>query len=168
VGWEHQLVNEFVFRLQAKRIWRLFEAPLLSGETGFDLIGSVSGSVGNLRSDIGTGLNFRWGKELAKSFAAASAMPLEKFNMLNNSPDGWYVFVNISAYYVANDIFINGNTFKDSHSFELIHGQYFFSTGVILNMANWGFLFTILHMSDEYESQGEPSRFGSLTVTYNY
>jgi lipid A 3-O-deacylase len=177
-GWHHQLENEFVFRLQAKRTWRLFDASSnkfvfnlqgkLFGPTDFDIIGGVSGGVGNLRSDIGTGLNFRWGQQLAESFSSASAMPLEKFNMLNNSQDGWYLFANISAFYVGNDIFIDGNTFNDSHSVDLIHGQYAFSTGLMVNISNWSFLYSLLRISDEYETQSEPSRYGSLTVTYNY
>ncbi|MEH6453220.1 MAG: lipid A deacylase LpxR family protein [Psychromonas sp.] len=167
-GWGHQLDNELVFRVQAKRTWRLFDLALPLKETEFDIIGGVSGGVGNLRSDLGTGLNFRWGQQLSKSFASASAMPIEKFSTLNNTSDGWYVFANISASYVANDIFMDGNTFKDSHSVELIHDQYAFSTGAILNISNWSFLVSMVRISDEYETQTEPTRFGSFTVSYNY
>ncbi|MEH6452364.1 MAG: lipid A deacylase LpxR family protein [Psychromonas sp.] len=167
-GWEHQLQNELVFRLDVMRTWRLYDVPSPFMGAEFDILGGMLGGVGNLRSDIATGINFRWGKELENSFSSATAMPIKKLNQLNNTPNGWYLFANISGAYVANDIFIDGNTFADSHSVDLIHGQTTFSTGVVLNIANWGVVYNMLYATDEYETQTEDTRYASLTVTYNY
>ena len=165
-GWDNQIDNEFVFRLQAQRLWRIYEHPLGIGE--FDLITGLNGGVGNLRSDIGAGVGLRWGRALADNFSSASAFPIKKINSVNTSAHGWYLFVNTSAFYVANDIFMNGNTFKDSHSVSLIHQQFGISAGIMVNLYQWNLVYTLFQQSDQYHGQNETSRYGSITVSYNF
>jgi len=165
-GWDHQIKNEFVSRLQGQRLWRFYDLQLEANE--FDLIGGIHGGFGNYRSDIGAGLGVRWGRDLVKNFLSASAFPVRKFNHSQNSPHGWYFFVNVSAFYVANDIFIDGNTFWDSHSVDLIHQQFSMSAGVMVNIHRWNIFYTLLHSTDQYHGQNERTRFGSVTVTYNF
>lgn len=165
-GWGNQINNEFVFRLQAQRLWRIYDHSLSIGE--FDLITGLNGGVGNLRSDIGAGVGLRWGKALADNFSSASAFPIKKINSVNNNAHGWYFFVNTSAFYVANDIFMNGNTFQDSHSVSLIHPQFGTSVGVMVNLYHWNLVYTLFQQSDQYQGQNETSRYGSITVSYNY
>jgi len=165
-GWDNQIDNELVFRLQAQRLWRIYDHPLDIGE--FDLITGLNGGVGNLRSDIGAGIGLRWGKALAANFSSASAFPFQKINSVNASAHGWYFFVNTSAFYVANDIFMNGNTFQESHSVSLIHQQFGISAGIMVNLYHWNIVYTLFRKSDEYQGQNEPSRYGSITVSYNF
>lgn len=165
-GWDNQINNELVFRLQAQRLWRVYDHSLGLGE--FDLITGLNGGFGNLRSDIGAGIGLRWGSALADSFSSASAFPIQKINSVNAGAYGWYFFVNTSAFYVANDIFINGNTFQDSHSVSLIHQQIGISAGIVANFYQWNVVYTLFRQSDEYQGQNETSRYGSITVSYNF
>jgi lipid A 3-O-deacylase len=169
-GWDNQINNEFIFRVQARRTWRLYQTDFGSDlfNTQFDFLTGIDGGLGNLRSDVATGMGFRFGQQLDKNFGSATVFPVQKFNRMNYSPYGWYFFVNVSARYVANDIFINGNTFHDSHSVELIHTQVAFSTGIMANIYDFSILYTLLRISDEYEGQAEASRFGSLAITYHF
>lgn len=169
-GWDHQINNEFVFRAQARRTWRLYETEVDSGffNGEFDFLAGVDGGIGNLRSDVATGMGVRFGQQLKKNFGSASVFPVQKFSGMNYSPYGWYLFLNASASYVGNDIFINGNTFSDSHSVELIHPQLAISAGIMANIYNFSILYTLLHLSDEYEGQAEPSRYGSVSITYHF
>lgn len=166
MGWDNQLENELVFRIDAKRLWRL--ADFNAGSTEFDIIGGVLGGVGNLRSDVGGGISFRWGQDLVNSFPSSAVLPARDPNPLGNSKDGWYVFANLGASYVANNIFIDGNTFKDSHSVDLIHEQATISAGAAVNISNWTFLLSVVRGTDQYETQTEFSRFGSFAVSYNF
>lgn len=170
MGWDNQINNEFVFRLQARRTWRLYETDVdmvfFNGQ--FDFLTGIDGGVGNLRSDVATGAGIRFGQQLSKNFVSATVFPVQKFNGLNYSPYGWYLFLNASASYVANDIFINGNTFQGSHRVDLIHAQTAFSGGIVANIYNFSILYTLLRISDEYEGQAEPSRFGSIAMTYHF
>lgn len=165
-GWAHQINNEFVFRAQTRRIWRIYETELWDGQ--FDLLTGIDGGLGNLRSDVATGVGIRFGQGLSKNFSSASVFPIQKFNNLNSSPYGWYLFLNASTSYVANDIFINGNTFQDSHSVDLIHFQAAISMGIVANIYNFSILYTLLYTSDEYQGQTEDSRYGSVAITYHF
>ena len=62
----------------------------------------------------------------------------------------------------------HGNTFKESHSVELKHQQVGVSAGLMANIHNWSFIYTLLYLSDQYEGQNAPSRFGSVTVSYQF
>lgn len=165
-GWDNQISNELVFRLQAQRLWRIYDDSLGSGE--FDLLTGLNAGIGNLRSDIGAGIGLRWGKELAENFSSASAFPVKEINSANSSPHGWYLFLNSALFYVANDIFMDGNTFEQSHSVSLIHPQVGVSAGVMVNFHQWNFVYTLFQQSDQYQGQNERSRYGSITVLYNY
>lgn len=165
-GWDNQISNEFVFRLQTRHIWRIYETDV--GNVEFDLLTGLDGGLGNLRSDVSTGFGIRVGQRLTENFSSATVFPVQKFNGLNNTPYGWYLFANVSASYVANDIFINGNTFQDSHSVDLIHPQATVSLGVMANIYNFSILYSLLYATDEYQGQTEDSRFGSITLTYHF
>lgn len=166
-GWQHQINNELVFRVQARRTWRLYESSnFLNGQ--FDFLVGIDGGVGNLRSDLATGIGIRFGHQLNNNFSSASVFPVQKFSGFNASPYGWHLFFNVSASYVANDIFINGNTFSNSHSVELIHPQAAISAGLMANIYDSSVMFTMLQSSDEYLGQTQTSRFGSITITYHF
>jgi hypothetical protein len=169
-GWDNQIDNEFVFRLQARRTWRLSQTELQTPffNSQFDWLVGIDGGIGNLRSDLATGVGFRIGQQLDENFGSATVFPLQKFNRLNYSPYGWYFFANLSANIVVNDIFINGNTFHDSHKVDLRHKQIAVSAGIMANIYDFSILYTFLYITDEYEGQAEPSRFGSISIAYHF
>ena len=165
-GWNNQIGNEAVFQLQAERLWRVYKQKFKVTE--FDLLSAANAGIGNFRSDMGLAVGLRWGQGLQSSFSAASAFPLQKLNYAHHSADGWYFFSNVSASYALNDIFIDGNSFQESHSVDLIHPQYGASIGVMANIAQWNIVYTLLQLSDQYHGQKQRSRFGSLTFTYHF
>ena len=165
-GWDNQIGNEFIINLQGERSWRVYEKMLESSE--FDIVTGIRGEIGNFRSDVGVGVDMRWGRGLQNNFSSASAFPAQKLNTAHHSSNGWYFFANSSAFYVVNDIFIDGNSFQESHCVDLIHLQYGASVGVMVNIDNWNIVYTILQLSDQYHGQNERSRFGSLTFTYYF
>ena len=165
-GWGNQISNEFVLRLQGKRSWRVFDTPI--GNTEFDVITTISAGIGNLRSDLSGGVGIRWGQALQRNFFSAPSLHVGVLNRSNNNSDAWYLFAHSSASYVANDIFIDGNTFQDSHSVDLINEQMAISAGVMVNIANWSLRYTFFALSDRYQEQRVDQRFGSLSITYNF
>lgn len=165
-GWDNQIDNEAVFRLQAKRLWRSFVVPM--GITEMDVITGLNAGAGNLLSDATAGIAVRWGQQLQSSFSSSSPFAVQKLNAITATPKGWYIFANISGSYVLNDIFIDGNTFKDSHSVDLIHWQAFATVGAQFSLSNWGFIYSLMYSSDQYKSQSEDTRFGTVSVTYQF
>ncbi len=165
-GWNNQIGNEAVLQLQAERSWRVYKKKFK--HTEMDLLTAANAGIGNLRSDMGVAVGLRWGMDLQSSFSSASAFPMQKLNYAHHSSDGWYLFTNMSAFYVLNDIFIDGNSFQESHSVDLIHQQYGASIGAMANIAQWNIVYTLLQFSDQYHGQNQRSRFGSLTFTYHF
>lgn len=165
-GWDNQLSNEVVLRMEADRSWR-HGAKTWSNGVGVDLVGFIQGGVGNLMSDVGAGMSLRFGHDLARTFPAATIYPARGVNPLAGlERPRWNAFFNAMGSYVFNDITINGNTFTDSHSVDLVHLQAIATAGIAFNIHNWAFTFSTARGTDRYETQQLPTRFGSLSVTY--
>jgi len=167
-GWDHQLENEPTFRLGVERFVSLWRSSASKG-TAFEIVGNGLIGVGNLKSDTGAGLGFRWGSNLASSFATASTIPGREINPLAGlSGVNWTIFFHTTGLFVANDILIDGNTFETSHSVPLTHWQAIGSLGFALNRGNWGVVVSAARSTDQYEIQEEDSKFGSFSFTYKY
>jgi hypothetical protein len=159
-GWDNQIDNEPVFQASAERLLRL--ANFHTGKTfGMDVIGMGNGAVGTIESYLAVGVGGRLGHGLDRSFPTASFLPGRQANPLAGSvTGGWYVFANVQGRFVANDIGINGNTFKDSHSVPLEHWQAAATAGVAFGLKRWAFLLSALVGTDRYE--GRPIRHDSV------
>ncbi|ROR94957.1 hypothetical protein EDC56_3773 [Sinobacterium caligoides] len=166
-GWDGQLENELVFRVEGSRNWRLQSVAFDNG-TEFDVIGGAGAGVGNLRSDVGAGISVRWGQGLAQSFPLSSLIPTRAGDPLAPSVGGWQVYAKLAGSWVANEIFIDGNTFKDSASVDIIHGQAYATIGGAVELGQWVLGMTVVRGTDRYETQREATRFGSFNITYEF
>jgi len=169
MGWDNQIENEPVFRVEAENIIRLVDFNLANSvEFDTNLYSQVG--AGNLRSDVGTGLAFRIGNQLEQSFAYIKPAPARGVNTLIGTPSNelsWQLVASVYGRYVFNDITIEGNTFKDSHSVELINDQGVVSLALAMGWKNWGFVFSTQRGSDVFEGQQSVSDFGGLSITYH-
>lgn len=166
-GWDNQLDNEPVIRLEAERMWRLTEGSL--GNIEFDTIGMAQAGLGNLRSDAGVGAAFRVGKNLADTWATASPDPSKKAHALpGRHRISWQVFLTIYGSYVANDITIDGNTFEDSHSVSLEHGQAIGALGFAFGHDDLAMLFAYQIGTDQFKEQDYDTKFGTLSIAYRF
>ena len=164
-GWEHQLGNEPVFKVSLERLMRLHVGKFI-GDTEYDIIGLSAIDAGTLRSEMGAGFGFRFGKELARSFPTASALPGRNINPLSGSlKREWHAFLNVYGRYVFNDITIDGNTFKDSHSVTLKNEQALLALGAAYNAATWGVLLSIQSSTQPFEEKDENTPFGTFSFT---
>ena len=124
-GWNTQLHNELVFELSRSRVWRSWvsEADTMDVLTGFDV------SAGTLKSSTSTGIMFRYGRNLESSYATT----LLAENRISNPTainNGWFAYAGVKVGYTFNQIFTDGNTFRDSRSIDYDHNTSVFSTGV--------------------------------------
>lgn len=166
-GWDEQLHNELVFRVDAQRNWQLLHRD--TGRFEFDMVGMAHAGAGTLRSDAGAGMSWRIGHRLTETLPTVAATPAREVNPLAGATRNlWYVFFSASAGYVFNDITINGNTFRNSPSVSLKHEQAFISAGLAWNIGNWGILFAMQRGTDSFHTQRVNTEFGSLSLTYRY
>lgn len=168
-GWDNQLHNEPVFRMSAENIIRLYDLSF-NKSVEFDANLYSQLGVGNLLSDVGTGLVLRIGNQLDQSYAYINPIPARGVNTLAGSPsDGlnWQIVASAFGRYVFNDITINGNTFKDSHSVDLVNEQGVVSLAFAVSWEKWGFIFSSQRGGDIFEGQTSPTNFGAVSLTYH-
>ena len=166
VGWAEQLKNEPIFRIGAERSWRFAEGKV--GNLEYDAIGHALLSAGTRRSNLGGGFSVRLGRKLQTSFAGTSAFTARNVHLNAHHRGAWYAFLSIAGDYVFNDITLNGNTYRNSHSVDLEHWQTNIAIGAAFNLGRWGFLLSLRSISDEFETQLKDSRYGSIAISYDF
>ena len=166
-GWDGQINNELVFRLEAERKWHHALVQFTNGSE-LDVVSAINAGVGTLLSDVKVGASLRWGQALAENFQSSSPFLAQRINGLKTNAVGWYVFTNFSTSYVVNDIFIDGNTFEDSHHVDLLHLQAEVSAGIQVNWQHWNVIYKMLYGTDQYKTQRDETRWGNVAITYHF
>lgn len=168
-GWDNQLDDEFGYALIYERKWRNLWEHRRSG-FGVDMIPHVGGSLGNVGTYLNVGATFRFGNDLPNDFGAPRIRPsLPGSNFfLPRDNFGWYLFVGIDGRAVAYNIFLDGNTHKDSLSVdkEVLVGD--LQGGLVFNLGWARLAYTYVYRSREYEEQDEPDRFGSIGLSVKF
>ncbi len=165
-GWDHQIGNEIVIRASYEQLWRLHHSTFNNG-IEYDLLSAANIRAGNLSSDIGGGLSFRFGNGLDSSFPMAWLIPGRTLPSLAGSqPGDWNIFTTLYANYVFNDITIEGNTFKDSHGVYLVNAQAKFVMGGSYRFSNWMFAGSIQENTREFDESDESTMFGTFSFSY--
>ncbi|WP_084005403.1 lipid A deacylase LpxR family protein [Gilvimarinus polysaccharolyticus] len=122
-GWDYQLENEPVIAVRRARVWRYELSPMI------DTVLLAQGRAGNLESAVGAGALVRFGRGLQRSFAT-TLLQQGRTSTPTAVEDGWYLYGGFEADYVFNNIFVNGNTYRDSPSSDLRHNQLSFTAGM--------------------------------------
>ena len=171
-GWDNQIGNEPVFRIDADRVFQMVHTS--SSRFGFDTNLYANAGLGNLKSNVGAGIVFRLGTALAESFAFVQPSATRGVNTLAAGARrgmrgfSWQLSLSGYATYVFNDITLDGNTLKDSPSAELIHDQYLASFSIATAWRSWGLTLAASVGSDTFEEQSSSTRYGALSITYNW
>ena len=165
-GWDTQLHNELVFELSRSRVWRSW----VSDNDTMDVLTGGNLSVGTLRSEANTGIMYRYGRNLKKSYPTI----LLTDNRMSNPTavdSGWFVYAGLQAGYTFNQIFTDGNTFRDSRSIDYDHTNTLFSTGFSYAWEGIAVAFAIntpfTINGDEHDRKMDRfSRYGTLTFAW--
>jgi lipid A 3-O-deacylase len=176
-GWAHQLKDEPVLDLFYERKWKVVSSDLGNG-FGYDLIPHAGLSVGNLLTAAVFGGEMRLGFNVPDDFGtllirqgSESNAPTDdkdpRFSS-DSGPFGIHLFLGLDASAVARDIFLDGNTFTDSHS---VHKKpfvyrYFGGLGVLIHHVK--ITAASVWASKNFYTQKRIEKYGSLTVSYSY
>lgn len=171
-GWDNQINNEPVLRIGSEYLQRLIVLPLSDNIT-VDTSIYMQAGIGNLSSDLGAALIFRLGTSLGDTFAmvnSTASYSANPYTLISSQIFNWQVFLSFNGRYVFNDITLDGNTFKSSHSVDIIHEQGLFSVGFAMRWRSWGLLFSTLHGSQQFEEQRmtQTSRQPVLVIFIKY
>ena len=168
-GWDNQLKNEPGLLIVLER--KLRTPPLSWGLLQMDAIPTVSVSLGNVETSGGLGGIVRLGQGLEADYGPPMIRPnLAGRTYFKKSPRSfnWYVFAGTEGRLVARDIFLDGNTFRDSHSVDKKHAVGMFQAGAVAAYRDVRLTFSYIVRTREFEGQGSPDRFGAVSVSYRF
>jgi hypothetical protein len=171
-GWDSQLRDEPGVNLVYERRYRLV-ARTLFDTLGFDLIPHGGFSLGNVQTHANLGATARLGLNLPSDFGVAlarggsiGAAPADDLDPRVNGRLGLFLFAGVDGRAVARDIFLDGNTWKDSASVDKNPLVADLKAGFGLIAGRWQLTGALVHRTKEFDTQPDPwSRFGSVTLS---
>lgn len=169
-GWGNQLRNEPAVILAYERKWRR-ALRFANGATEFDVTPHAGLSLGNVFTYANAGGALRWGDDLSIDYGPPRirpSLPGSGFFEAENDRLHWYLFAGVEGRAVARNIFLDGNSFADSHSVdrEWLVGD--LQAGLVLTWRHARLSFTHVIRSREFRGQTRPDRFGAISLTLRY
>ena len=157
-GWDNQLETELGLALRYCRR-QLFEVAF-NEDWRLQLIPQLSGSAGNVATYLGAGGSLRFGYHAPNEFEVPRDGTPSRF--------GAYIFSGVEGRWVVRNIFLDGNTFKDSHSVdkEPLVGE--FRVGLGLSIYRFEVAVGKVFLTDEFEEQTADDSYGFLTLSYKF
>lgn len=168
-GWDNQIGNEVGLNLVGERRVRLNAHTTGSGWEA-DAFASGGLVLGNVSTYANVGIEGRIGYNLPQDFGTTHIRPGGETNipLLNEQNYGFLLFASLEGRAVARDIFLDGNTFRDSHSVskEPLAGDFAF--GVKFKLKDFKISLSQVRRSKQFKLQPESHSFGSIMVSYAY
>lgn len=165
-GWDTQLRNEPGIYATYQRSWRELSARTLLG-MDFDVAPHLGGALGNVYTYANAGFTLRYGNNPPRDFGPPRIQPSVPGSAFFMPTDGftWYLFISTEERAVARNIFLDGNTFKDSRSVRKEPFVGDVQWGLVLTLHDYRFSFTDVFRTHEYKSQKHTDHFGSVCVS---
>jgi hypothetical protein len=157
-----------VFERKWRELWHEGDPPLLEG-LGIELDAAphVGFALGNVFTYGGTGITLRLGNDLPADYGPPRIRPrMPGSDFFKPSKGfGWYLFTGVEGRIMLRNIFLDGNTFVDSHSVtrEPLVGD--FQLGVALTALGMRGAFTYVVRSPEFTAQSRADSFGAVTFS---
>lgn len=171
-GWNNQLRNEVGINASYERKWRFRSHPEGSG-LACDFLPYVGATLGNVYTHGTLGGEFRFGCNLPDDFgtgaisdSATTPTPLE-----DSAAKPWahrfgtHFFARAEGRAVARNIFLDGNTFRSSHSVDKNPFVADLSLGFAMNWRNSKLSYAFIYRTREFKGQPEGQLFGSVTLS---
>lgn len=177
MGWDNQLNDEVVLEVVYMHKKKLLQSGLGNG-FNYDFIPHVGGGLGNLKTYVNAGAQFRVGWNLPNDFGTFLICPGCECNAPIDEQDprffpryhrfGIHVFTALDVHAVLHDIFLDGNTFQDSHSVDKKHLTADLMAGFSLILYRFKMSYAFVYRTKEFKTQQEEHVFGTITLSFTY
>jgi len=159
-GWDNQIHNEVGVNLAYQKKFRFRYKNFA------DIIPSAGGAWGNVATYADLGCGARVGYNLPDDFGFLKMEPTVR--VTNKSNFRVYGFTDVGGRSVVKNIFIDGNTFKDSPRVKknIFVGD--LSVGFGIGYGNLDILYSQNTRTKEFEQQEDINRFGTLSISYGF
>jgi hypothetical protein len=174
LGWDYQLKDEFGLNIVYERKWRIY-ARAVADILGVDFVPHAGLSLGNVQTYANAGGTARFGFNLPSDFGVqlirpggAGSTPIDDLDprVSPRKNFSFFVFGAADGRAVARDIFLDGNTFRDSPSVDKENFVADLSYGAGVIAGRWQLTFTQVQRTREFKTQPESHNdFGSVTLS---
>ena len=163
-GWDNQLENEpgLIIAFERKRLFADKKNVFLKP----DIILHGGGAIGNVATYLNAGFEMRFGINMPRNFGVSLIRPAGSTRLTPGRKPSVYLFAAANGKYVLHDIFLDGNTFTDSHSVDKKSWVADLAFGLSVSYHNWMLTYANVTRTPEFDAQEDPHNFGSLTLSY--
>jgi lipid A 3-O-deacylase len=171
-GWRNQIQNEPGVMLSYDRLWRI--ALLGDGNNGVDVVPQIGATAGNVFTYGEIGGLVRIGRNLHADFGPARIRPAlsgtDYFDASQLDGDlGSYFFLGLQGRAVGRNVFLDGNSFRQSPSVAKktlvadFQGGFsmFWSSSVRLD-------FSVVRRTEEFVGQHSPDEIGTVAASFSW
>jgi len=168
-GWGNQLHDELTVQMFSERKWRALWEPGWLKAVGLqaDVTPHVGGALGNVFIHAAGGGTIRIGSDLPADYGTPRirpSLPGSEFFVPRRSFSG-YFFAGVEGRAVLRNMFLDGNTFGDSHSVEKFPFVGDFQGGFAVVGFDVRAAFTYVVRTREFVLQDGVDRFGAVTLS---
>ncbi len=172
-GWDNQLDNEPGVLLIYERKWRTPDWSIsdANSKLGFDVTPHVGATLGNVFTYAATGIGLRLGQNLPSDFGPPRirpGLPGAGFFDLPAGDIAWYFFASAEGRAVARNIFLDGNTFSDSHSIDKETFVGDFQLGFAFMINSMRITYAQVFRTAEYTGDEAFDSFGTLSMSLKF
>ncbi|MEN8170759.1 MAG: lipid A deacylase LpxR family protein [Pseudomonadota bacterium] len=167
-GWEHQLQDEFVLDFVYSRFWRMVWPTIAGLEYGINP--HISMALGSGQTYGAAGVMFRLGDNLKRDLNPPNIRPGFPGVPYYQSVEGvdWYGFLGYEIRWIGRDIFLDGNTFVDSHRVEKEPWVGDMQYGIAFVHRDIRLAISHMQRTREFKAQIEGSRYTAINVSFRY
>lgn len=162
-GWNTQLDTEVTFRVLYEQK-RRYDSTLWGYEV--DAIPHVAVALGTVDTSVAAALAVRLGEGLAMDYGAPRVRRSAAPTLRANGGDAlrWNVFAGVGGRLVGRDLFLDGNTFRDSRSVDKEPFVADASLGATVDLGRVVVSYTHVFRSPDFEGINGWTQFGSLSL----
>ncbi len=171
-GWDHQLKDEFAINVMYRRKLRLRleeQGDKDKLRWGLDFIAEGGFDVGTVYRQGVLGATFRFGQNLPDDYGPARIADVgAATGRRRGDRFAWYLFARVQGRAVEHNIFLDGNTWRDSRSVskEPLVGELHVG-GVIVLFEHLEIGYSQTFLTDEFKSQSSDDSFGAWTIAWS-
>jgi hypothetical protein len=168
-GWDTQLGNEPGIVATWQRSWRGVATSSLFGAE-LDFTPHIGAALGNVFTYGNAGLTMRFGNRLPDDYGPPRIQPglPGSWDFSPVSGFGWYLFAGMEGRGVARNIFLDGNTFRDSRSVDKKYLVGDLQVGFVLDWSDIRLGYTHVLRTREFHTQESKDYFGALRVSVKF
>jgi hypothetical protein len=169
-GWDHQLDNEFAIQAIFERKIRAYRIASESG-VGIELIPHYGGGFGNVYIYANAGYQIRFGWNLPMDYGVEMHRPGGDTTVgiiRRDTSPSIHIFAALDGHAVHKNIFLDGNTFDDSH---YVH-KYPFTANIMAGLGvrvnRFYITYTYVYWTKKFNTETENHRFGVMNISYSF